>query len=263
MGVQRSPGLVVVVVLVSGCDLVFTLTPPSDAKPAEVDACWNESLRGNEDGDGYADGCDPCPADPDLDPFEDADGDLVGDACDPAPGVSGESILVFDGFEGPMNAWAESSGAWSYQSGQFVQALVEDAVNELAIPTTLRAAFETYIVLGGANSGTGAGAYVERSDTGQEISCAFEFQSAPTPDRVVLALDTTIVNTAALDHPADGVLRMTLFQDTNGVVHCTGSFGAGTVDALGVIPLGTTTRVGLKTKGAEARFNSFTVFGTN
>jgi hypothetical protein len=49
----------------------------------------------DEDGDGFPDACDVCPADPDPDQ-RDTDGDGVGDACDPRPTEAGDSLAVFE-----------------------------------------------------------------------------------------------------------------------------------------------------------------------
>ncbi len=72
----------------------------------------------DEDGDRYADNCDPCPSD--FGDRTDTDGDGVGDACDPNPTTPGDSIVWFESFATPDEVWTQSSGSWQFGSDAFV-----------------------------------------------------------------------------------------------------------------------------------------------
>lgn len=71
-------------------------------------------LQHNEDGDAFGDACDKCPPIPD-DPQRDLDCDGVSDACDPRPATSGDSIVMFEGFNTALQPeWiVEASGGAS------------------------------------------------------------------------------------------------------------------------------------------------------
>ncbi|HEY0713622.1 MAG TPA: hypothetical protein VGF45_13165, partial [Polyangia bacterium] len=77
----------------------------------------------DEDGDGFGDACDNCPADPNPDQANvmetnvgvNADG--LGDACDPRPTQAGDSLLFFDGF-----AASTLDAAWTGDRAMFTVA---------------------------------------------------------------------------------------------------------------------------------------------
>jgi len=74
----------------------------------------------NEDGDAQGDVCDNCPHIINDDQVS-ADGDAVGDACDPRLGVAGDTMLLFDGFNGATRSsiWAVGTGgdSWTTSGG--------------------------------------------------------------------------------------------------------------------------------------------------
>ena len=85
---------------------VIDATPGPDADPSAdtdgdtiLDPADNCQLipnpdQADEDSDALGDVCDPCPISADN---TDGDTDGVGDDCDPRPGISGETIVFFDG----------------------------------------------------------------------------------------------------------------------------------------------------------------------
>ncbi len=82
----------------------------------------------DEDSDGVGDVCDNCPSVSNaaqtnvLEFPSSADG--VGDACDPRPTQGGDTILFFDGFNGPIDtAWRLGDGPnnWLQSGGQLRQ----------------------------------------------------------------------------------------------------------------------------------------------
>jgi hypothetical protein len=82
-----------------------------DAIPAT--GCWTSGQQDrDEDGDGFMDGCDNCPAD--FNPQqEDQDGDLVGNACDPHKTQPIDRIVYFEGFGTPsISGWTTIGSGW-------------------------------------------------------------------------------------------------------------------------------------------------------
>jgi hypothetical protein len=67
----------------------------------------------DEDGDGVADSCDPCPYLAESDP-RDTDSDGVSDACDPNPLVPTENLAFFDPFIADRPEWNYGGAPHSY-----------------------------------------------------------------------------------------------------------------------------------------------------
>lgn len=118
--------IVFIALAATGCDAVFGLTESEVSGP---DAPMRDGMQcttlqtDDEDLDGIVDGCDNCPADvnPDQD---DLDNDGVGDPCDPHPEVSGDRIVLFEGFSDPLKvdaAWQPHGGTWKIHDGVLEQ----------------------------------------------------------------------------------------------------------------------------------------------
>lgn len=89
------------------------------------DNCPNDANtnQANEDGDPFGDVCDPCP--PFANPSDNNDGDTdgVGDACDPDPTITGNRIVVFQGFKdttAPSGATVLPATAWTFNGADAV-----------------------------------------------------------------------------------------------------------------------------------------------
>ncbi|HEY5927090.1 MAG TPA: hypothetical protein VIV11_35625 [Kofleriaceae bacterium] len=113
-----------VVVLCSGCDLLFQLqhVDSRDAGEAndtvvEIDStqpfmCDQDNIsEGDFDGDGKPNSNDECPDLAAASPDDDLDG--VGDDCDPRPQMAGDCLRVFQDFRTPeLRCWTTTG--WSY-----------------------------------------------------------------------------------------------------------------------------------------------------
>lgn len=126
--------LVLLLVLLAGCQRIFKLDPIDDVADASADSsadasgdsprpidapafCWNPGLIGDDDGDSLSDGCDPCPGNPDLNP-KDSDGDGIPDVCDPETGHN--TIVAFLPLDQLGPHWM-GVGQWSVQGTDLEQ----------------------------------------------------------------------------------------------------------------------------------------------
>ena len=83
----------------------------------------------DEDADGVGDGCDNCPGIANADQANvgeinaSAEQDLVGDVCDPRPSEAGDSIVLFDGFNGTLDGWTPGpdEATWAVTDGVLQQ----------------------------------------------------------------------------------------------------------------------------------------------
>jgi hypothetical protein len=150
----------------SGCgeDAVCDLTDPAgpvcidkdgdidgDGIPNDRDFC-NHMPGGefDEDGDRLGDECDPCPIAAPLDE-PDPDGDGVDAPCDPDPRTPGDSIALFEGFNGPLPATWKGSASWQVVGGAVVftptdNSIVEELRAPLPALTTQVAVLSAYRV---------------------------------------------------------------------------------------------------------------------
>jgi hypothetical protein len=94
-----------------------TVDAPIPVADAVAPACWNPALTGNDDGDAFIDGCDPCPGNPDMTPT-DSDGDGIPDVCDPEVGHN--TILGFFPFD-RIDNFTITGGTWAVQGTDVVQ----------------------------------------------------------------------------------------------------------------------------------------------
>jgi hypothetical protein len=96
--------------------------PPPDLSGLPPPGDMGNCLGGtpDEDGDGRANYCDLCPADPDPTPV-DSDGDALPDACDPDPTKAGNRTLYFDPFDSASGHWSGNNDlSQSTQEGGFM-----------------------------------------------------------------------------------------------------------------------------------------------
>ncbi len=104
---------VALLVLVSGCNLVFHLEDTQLRGTGCRDPAQSDH---DEDGDGVVDGCDNCPGE--INPQqEDSDHDGVGDACDPHPDDDHDRIVFFDPFVVADPRWSMQvygTASWSF-----------------------------------------------------------------------------------------------------------------------------------------------------
>lgn len=105
-------------------------TPTPDSQPG---FCWDPTKTGNDDGDAYMDGCDPCPGNADMDPT-DGDSDGIPDVCDPEIGHN--TIVGFYGLD-QLTGWTVSPGAWGTTGSDIVQTDAAQAETLLQLAGTL------------------------------------------------------------------------------------------------------------------------------
>ena len=95
-------------VVLAGCGrIAFEPFDPIDAEAPFV--CTAPLVGHDEDGDGFDDGCDPCPHVVEV-TQRDRDHDGVGDACDPHPTEARDRIALFDAFASLRPEWMLSGG---------------------------------------------------------------------------------------------------------------------------------------------------------
>jgi hypothetical protein len=237
--------------VVGGCDALLRLDTIGDQA-----SCWGPSLTGNEDGDAWPDGCDTCPADPELEPRADRDGDGVGDACDPFPDLDGDMVVAFDGFD-PMGTW-NLEGGWTNDRGDLVSDLSLGSVAELIVPTsrnpTIDAIFDQVSLAGTAEAGVG----LKLGAQEVEIRCSVRL-STGSPDELVISIDGAEI-TRVFD--ASGTVRLKLTRMPSGGARCSASKGSLTAQVGGMTPNieSRAAKVMLFASASPARFRSVTVF---
>jgi hypothetical protein len=256
---MRRRAAVLVVCLLAGCDAVFGLSrddePPSDARSCEVGA------TNNEDKDGFADPCDPCPADPDPD-VKDKDSDGVGDQCDPTPDDSDYTVVAFDGFNGE-DTWAPKSGTWVQLNGENAQQVASGtAVTEWDVPAARLPAIDVRF----SNppcpvSQCGPAAFIVLGT--RRVGCGYDYQSGQ--DQVAILVDGAIVQT---DVPApEGTPDRLVIRVLPGNMTQCRTYSGGKMTAEMVTQNSpwaeTAVTMGLMTRGGgTATFHSVTVLST-
>jgi hypothetical protein len=241
-----------------GCDQVFQLDRGAELVDGGSDACWDPLLQGNEDQDGFVDGCDPCPADPDA-TIVNGDRDDLGDACDPRRMEGAQTYVTFDGFE-TAGPWQPRTGTWSFSGGELAQtATGVNARIEAPITATRHPGADLQLT-STSTSGQLGGYFLFGAAV--EVACIYEFRNDPTPDRFALFVNN--VTAAQTDVAAAGSIRIRLFQDAEGRFHCRGTRGLTEVAELTAsspLLMDTSARIGLFASGT-ATFQALSVFAT-
>jgi hypothetical protein len=127
--------------------------PDGDGIPNSMDHCPNApGGLYDEDHDGIGDDCDKCPIAPPP-KVPDPDGDDVDSPCDPDPKTPGDKILLFEGFNAPLDAtaWkADTPAAWTVEGGELVVRLgtvtTEDMMRTIVAPSQTIAVEASYRV---------------------------------------------------------------------------------------------------------------------
>jgi hypothetical protein len=249
--------------------------PDGDGIPNSMDHCPNgPGGMYDEDHDGIGDDCDRCPIAPPP-AVPDADGDAVDSPCDPDPKTAGDTILLFEGFNAPLDTtvWnASTPDAWTVEGGELVVRLgavptedfmstnVNPAAN-LAVETSYRvdkleASATTHLVAAGARDTRPAGVAsfecgVVHSDVGgaEDVVDLETNQGANSHSVALTAFDSARLYRAAASSTGTTV-GCTVIGDNMPVGTVQGSI---TPDALG--------QVSLAARAVTARYQWLLVVG--
>jgi len=165
--VGPAPRALIAMLGIAGCDAVFGL---HHRDPGMLDAAIDGGADAttdarpllcgsghDEDGDLYADSCDPCPSD--FGDRTDSDGDGVGDACDPNPMTPGDSFVWFDSFASDDGMWTQTDGSWQFENDAFVAMPSSDAERTSGTAVVYDSTIEVWLddFDGGSAGAAGAG----------------------------------------------------------------------------------------------------------
>ena len=253
-------GSLLVLVALTGCDSLFGLEREYEIDaPLPGDQCWSATEPGNEDLDGFADGCDPCPADPDA-AINDTDGDTVGDFCDPDVQTADSRIIAFDGFTDTTD-WMTTGGTWVTAKSEYRQTLATGtATAEVTIPVAVYPAIDVRFRNPVACDLCGPGAYVVLGT--RRVGCMYEYRDGT--DQISITLDGATVQTKT-PMPEGSPDRLVVRVLPGNMIQCRAySGGRQTAELVSTsIPWAmTTARVGLITRSALATYDSITVLGS-
>ena len=168
--------ILALVLISSGCDRAFGLHRGDTADAPEPDVALDAKGH-DDDGDGFDDAIDPCPAD--HGDTADADGDGVGNLCDPSSTPRDHAIL-FDTFAAPAAAWVSDSGTWRFGGDAIatdsvgISALIHQDVTPID-HATLEVTFDGTVTV---NSYVGPHL---RFESGEDISCLLNIGNGNFP----------------------------------------------------------------------------------
>jgi len=232
----------IALLLLTGCDVVLGLEKVPAPPPCDPF---------DEDGDGFGNACDACPAD--SDDGADGDMDLVGDACDPDRTAAGDQLRFFDGFDSNANAWMITAGDWHLEGGAFVVATPSSSRVELpvaAMMPTVEAIIPTY---------TGDGTVSLFGASGlSELRCSVSM----TAGAESLKMQAFLVNMEKPIPATTGPLRLVGGQHHDGTFYCRARHGDNfdIEVATAVAPKQAIDKIGLLTDQASATVTSITVY---
>lgn len=235
--------------------------PAESDAPADGDTpsnCWNKDLVGDEDRDMRADGCDPCPADADTtNGALDDDGDGVGDVCDVDSSLL-HQWSMFSGFHDPAHGWNIKSGLWAVRDDAFEQADATGGVATRELVAIGNPVVEVAIT-STSSINLAASATVELYFGLATARCGYRYDSGS--DNLVLEVTGQPPTAVGFDAPAG--LRIRMYQDTNGRIHCSATSASGTSDELRSqeITSQVTTMVSLATELTPAAFQWVSIYG--
>ncbi len=215
--------------------------------------------QADEDGDHVGNVCDMCPTSANN---TDGDGDGLGDACDPNPATAGDKLVMFEGFTGSTLTGWTSSGTFSIANGDGTLSAGDTATSMLSMPSPgaghveIRAAFvidevtATGLNLGSIN-------LIERMQPNSDKSIACQLSGLGNGNleelRLFDANAAAVINGAAHAFATGTEIELRLRRDgTSYECYASGppQQVAGTATFLPALP-----RIGLRVRGAEARFH--------
>jgi hypothetical protein len=221
------------IALLTGCDVVVGIDKVG--APPDAPACD----RFDEDGDGFGNACDLCPAD--RDDGTDTDVDRVGDACDPERADGVDRIAFFDGFDANTNPWVITAGDWQLQNGAFVVPTATTSRVELALAgsiPTVEAIIPTYMI-----DDTGSVGLFGASGVSQ-LRCSVTMTAGVES----LRMEAFLLNAEKPIPATAGPLRLSGGQHHDGTFYCrarhgdnfdvelmTGTFAPQAIDKIGLI----------------------------
>ncbi len=214
--------------------------------------------QANEDGDALGDVCDPCPP---SDDNTDTDGDGVGDVCDPNPTVTGDKLVLFDGFKGSLTPTWTTTGVATTMAGD-ASLLADDTVSTIiSVPSPSAAHVElrTSLVIDaitatGQNLGSINVIDRMQPNTDKSVACQLSGLVNGTQEelRIFDANAALIINNAphAFANGTQTELRLRR-AGTNYACRVTGP----SLELVGTSTFSPASpRIGLRVRGAAARF---------
>lgn len=264
--VQREGGIEV-------CTPEDTVDPPDTDRDGDgvldsIDNCPDVANpdQANEDGDALGDACDPCPP---FDGNDDADGDGVGDACDPSPQIPGDKLVSFVSFAGGLPADWKVAGPFVARGGDGVATTSQDqsALFSLPSPATPRVEIRAAVTLDAITAtGTNLGGVgvLDRLEPNTDKAVVCQLSALPTGGqqqlRIFDSAASTIVDNA--DHALLAGTRYELRLRRNGTSYTCRANNPVLELAGSSMFSPAAPRIGLRTRGANARYHWVMVVST-